>query len=999
MKFNAPRSFNRLLVAALIFAAFIADSLFSTNAWAVSVSRWRDLVANCAETLINDGTDRYGSVHSDMFVSILDVETHECPENPLWLDAEAYYEVGRAHRRAMGGANFWYDQPTIKAMYRLSGMTGNAAYASGADRAIDAFFDNAIRSNGMPAWGTHTFYNVFDDAAEGDGLHEILVYDAQWDRLYDRRPAQTQAVVDKIWQRHLANYSTGLFNRHDDNSPYGCDFAFSGGSFIKAMASMYKETQDEVYLNRALTLDNWHWSHRNTTTNLIPDAPNTYPRYDSTHCFTTITGPYADQLFAAYELTGNTTFRDHAVTYLKAYDQYGWDEQAQSYWAMLQLDGTPVPEQPQGTGYDAWAPYGHVDVWKTTIYSYEFPLNAAQSYIRGYELTGDADLLNAAQRWATVIQNALPVQLGERFGDVILEAMPNAAETGGSYAEDYGRVISFFSKLYSATGQAGYLQTAEQVAQDAVDKLYYNNIFRGHPAKPYYETTNGVGVLLDALLDLDAVSDKHPVVPIEFHKTVEAAADVWIREGVPDATYENDCVAVWGIHGGDGYGQRYGLLEFDLSDIKGRITGARLDLFSRDYWRNEKAFAQKAVLLLPAGVQGATWSNYQQYEEISLDSLGALRFESGGVEMDRYWSSTASQADVETLRNYLALTGGKIALALKAEEMHILQTAENGRREWADLEYYHDPTDGLTRPPQLVINGGEYVLTATTDGWVREKDPDAFYENDLVSVWANPPDNYDPNVYGQRYGLLTFDLSQIEGPITDAVLQLYSRSGADHHNLTDFEQYAYVLDTDSITDITWDNYAALGETALDALGHYLLAVDDPAGAYYDSEAAGAADLAILEAILQGDGILALSLKAPLEDIVLHDEYYCGERDWADNNFVHTDGEGRAPRLVLTIEPIAGDADMNGRVDSADAQILAANWLNANAAWQDGDFNGDWIVNDLDAAIMAANWSPSSSGGASVPEPSAALLAALMALSLATLVARRGAREAAVPAGN
>ena len=45
--------------------------------------------------------------------------------------------------------------------------------------------------------------------------------------------------------------------------------------------------------------------------------------------------------------------------------------------------------------HQGWAPYGEVDVWKTTIYSYEFPLIAAQSYVYGYELTvddrGDAD--------------------------------------------------------------------------------------------------------------------------------------------------------------------------------------------------------------------------------------------------------------------------------------------------------------------------------------------------------------------------------------------------------------------------------------------------------------------------------------------------------------------------------------------------------------------------------------------------------------------------------
>ena len=45
--------------------------------------------------------------------------------------------------------------------------------------------------------------------------------------------------------------------------------------------------------------------------------------------------------------------------------------------------------------------------------------------------------------------------------------------------------------------------------------------------------------------------------------------------------------------------------------------------------------------------------------------------------------------------------------------------------------------DGQAKPATLVLNGGDYVLTATSDGWVREVNPGAFYENDLVSVWAN----------------------------------------------------------------------------------------------------------------------------------------------------------------------------------------------------------------------------------------------------------------------
>jgi hypothetical protein len=82
--------------------------------------------------------------------------------------------------------------------------------------------------------------------------------------------------------------------------------------------------------------------------------------------------------------------------------------------------------------------------------------------------------------------------------------LPLTLYTGGNYAEDYGRTVSFFVHLYHATGQAHYLQTAEQVAHDSIDNLYVNGLFRGHPAKPYYEATQGVGILLHASMELDA---------------------------------------------------------------------------------------------------------------------------------------------------------------------------------------------------------------------------------------------------------------------------------------------------------------------------------------------------------------------------------------------------------------------------------------------------------------------------------------------------------------
>ena len=42
----------------------------------------------------------------------------------------------------------------------------------------------------------------------------------------------------------------------------------------------------------------------------------------------------------------------------------------------------------------------------------------------------------------------------------------------------------------------------ETLAIEAVEKLYTNGIFKGHPGKPYYQSNDGVRFLLYALLEL-----------------------------------------------------------------------------------------------------------------------------------------------------------------------------------------------------------------------------------------------------------------------------------------------------------------------------------------------------------------------------------------------------------------------------------------------------------------------------------------------------------------
>jgi len=489
---------------------------------------WLKLVLACLDTLLEHGRDVYGSVHTPMFMSIINVNTLTSPEdplngfcpafcenylgNPVFHDACIRTEGRPCHGRlSPGGTNAWLDQPLIKAMYLCSQMTGDSTYSDAADAYL-AYFMNHCRktsgaSIGMFYWGSHSYWHAFNETYSGDGTHEILIKHPDWTNMYRLNPSAVSTEIDMIWERHICNKITGEHNRHDSGS-CGLDFSFSGGSFAMAFSFLYSATGNPVYLDRARLIADRHWTNRNTSTNLVPEAPTT-TRYDGSHCMTSVAGPHVSQLLRCYELTGDDHFRDIAITYVKAYDRYGWNPAQQSYWGMLQLDGTPV-DGVKGAdgGYGAWAPKGYIDVWRTSMYSYEFPLVAAQAAIYAYEMSDygsgkDPELLDIALRWSQAIESDLPPRLGDWWKDEVIAAMPDVVLTNGTYAENYGRAISFFVHLYRATQNQHYLDVAEVLAIEAVEKLYGNGIFRGHPAKPYYQSNDGVGFLLYALLELD----------------------------------------------------------------------------------------------------------------------------------------------------------------------------------------------------------------------------------------------------------------------------------------------------------------------------------------------------------------------------------------------------------------------------------------------------------------------------------------------------------------
>ncbi len=334
--------------------------------------------------------------------------------------------------------------------------------------------------------------------------HEIhAITDIDWEQLWRVNQEAVTKEIESIWQWHIINKDTGENNRHGDGKP-GCDFSMSAGSHLQAFAFMYEKTQTQQWLDRARLVADYYWQRRHPDTNLIVERPNAGTgRFDGSAFVTAITGPHCFALLDAWQRTGDEAFKTYALAYLKAYAQYGFDESTGKFWGALKTDGAPIPgpRLAAGAAYGVYEPRGHLDLWEPYVAGYQFPIYTAQLYVWAYELTREPVFLEAARRFAAWIEKTPPGTMEQEV--TWYAAYSQGPGRQGTYAGKYGRVVSFSLHLYMLTRERIYLEQAQQMADEAVKKLFANGIFRGHPAKPYYESMDGVGYLLNALLDLD----------------------------------------------------------------------------------------------------------------------------------------------------------------------------------------------------------------------------------------------------------------------------------------------------------------------------------------------------------------------------------------------------------------------------------------------------------------------------------------------------------------
>jgi hypothetical protein len=113
------------------------------------------------------------------------------------------------------------------------------------------------------------------------------------------------------------------------------------------------------------------------------------------------------------------------------------------------------------------------------------------------------------------------------------------------------------------------------------------------------------------------------------------------------------------------------------------------------------------------------------------------------------------------------------------------------------------------------------------------------------------------------------------------------------------------------------------------------------------------------------------------------------------------GQGVDSSSVLIRYTLAGDANLDGIVDTIDFNLLAENFSEGSKSWTDGDFNYDGNVDTTDFNLLAANFAQTLSAAATlpgvgiIPEPASLLYSAICCV---TLIRIHGRNFGASPSG-
>ncbi len=433
------------------------------------------------DTMIREGTDRYGPVRSPMFASLLDMESHRNPE-----DTPANVPGQRFGDRTVRGGNLFHDVMLLRAADCLTELTGEAKYRRAVTDYLKFFLTNCRQPTGLFPWGEHAHWDFYREAP-GHATHEFLggVPAAFWERLWELNPEAVRGEADGLLN-HVVNLETFAFDRHADirrplPTPRPArlgylDFPRHGGFYVHLWTFLYAKTGEAKYLEWSRRMIDKHWRARDPITGLPPGCPGRDPRSASSETMLSFSVSVleAARLLPAGE--ARDSYERTAKTFLDSILRLPHRPAEGRFLVDFSLG--VKPEEAAG---DYAKPYEYG-------YGGGFAADDAALVVAAHRLTGDPRALKLAEAFAAYYAAHDP---------------PPPTEIVRAHV--YAAILGLFTDLYELTGKPDHLHQAERYAQLAVERLFHRGLFRGATGIDHYEGDMMAGNLAYNLVWLHAV--------------------------------------------------------------------------------------------------------------------------------------------------------------------------------------------------------------------------------------------------------------------------------------------------------------------------------------------------------------------------------------------------------------------------------------------------------------------------------------------------------------